>query len=274
MNTKDILSSIDEADSATIERIVIRLEQREEDPHIAHCRKTYFSKLPIAAAERILENGCGTGVVTRMLARQTELVGQIIGSDNSSELIKIARQRSIEEGLQDQIVYTESDAHSLDFEDDSFDIVLADTLICHVLDPNKVFAEIVRVVKRDGLIVIFDGDYASLSFEYTPDPALGKTMDEALRQTAYANPNIMRKLPGMLLEYGMELVEIIPHVLIEVGAASDRLSFIDTHTHHTPQTGLVTEKQMDIWLAWQYRAMKEGHFFGVCNYYSYIARRI
>jgi hypothetical protein len=31
---------------------------------------------------------------------------------------------------------------------------------------------------------------------------------------------------------------------------------------------------MEAWLAWQHQAMQEGYFFGVCNYYVYIARRI
>lgn len=274
MSTKDIFSNVDEADDATLDRIVRRLEAREEHPHISQWRKAYIHELPLCSAGQILENGCGTGVVTRLLARQAGLSGRLIGSDSSAALIAVARQRALEEGLQDLITYTVTDAHALSFEDASFDVVIADTLISHVVDPNKVTAEIARVVKPDGIAVIFDGDYTSLSFVYTPDPGLGKAMDEALRLTAYTHPNIMRDLPRMLRDYEMELITLIPHALVEIGAARDRLSFIETHTRRTPQTGLVTAKQMEMWLAWQYQAMQEGYFFGVCNYYVYIARRI
>ena len=212
--------------------------------------------------------------MTRLLARQAELTGQVVGSDNSAALIAVARQRAFEEGLQDRIAYTVMDAHALGFEDASFDVVIADTLISHVVDPDKVTGEIARVLKPDGIAVIFDGDYTSLSFAYPPDPGLGKAMDEALRLTAYTNPNIMRDLPRMLRDHEMELIKIEAHALVEIGTARDRLSFIETHTGRTPQTGLVTAEQMESWLAWQYQAMEEGYFFGVCNYYVYIARRI
>jgi ubiquinone/menaquinone biosynthesis C-methylase UbiE len=274
MSIKDIFSDVDKADDATLNRIVKRLEAREEHPQIAQWRKEYIHKFQLCSAGQILENGCGTGVVTRLLARETELPVQLFGSDNSAALIAVARQRAIEEGLQDRIAYTVTDAHALDFEDASFDVVIADTLISHVVDPNKVTAEIARVVKPDGIAVIFDGDYTSLSFAYTPDPGLGKAMDEALRLTAYTNPNIMRDLPRMLRDYEMELITLVPYALVEIGAARDRLSFIETHTRRTSQTGLVTAKQMETWLAWQYQAMQEGYFFGVCNYYVYIVRRI
>jgi ubiquinone/menaquinone biosynthesis C-methylase UbiE len=274
MKTKDIFSNVDEADDVTLGRIVNRLEAREEHPQIAQWRKAYVHELPLCSAGQILENGCGTGVVTRLLARQAGLTGQILGSDSSAALIAVARQRAFEEGLQDRIAYTVTDAHALGFEDASFDVVIADTLISHVVDSDKVTGEIARVLKPDGIAVIFDGDYTSLSFAYTPNPGLGKAMDEALRLTAYTNPNIMRDLPRMLRDYEMELITIEAHALVEIGAASDRLSFIETHTGRTPQTGLVTAEQMEAWLAWQYQAMQEGYFFGVCNYYVYIARRI
>lgn len=273
MRTTDIFSNVDAANRATLDQIVTRLEMRQQHPHLARWRQAYINTLPLETAEKILENGCGTGVVTRMLARQTRFKGQIVGSDRSSALIAVATQRAVEEELQNRIAYRITDAHALDFEEASFDIVLADTLLSHVDDPARVLAEIARVLKAGGLIVIFDGDYTSLSFEYPPDPVLGKRMDEALRQAAYANPNIMRQLPRMIQEYNIELAKIVPHALVEVGTASDRLSFIKTHVRRTPQTGLVTEKQIETWLAWQIQAMQKGHFFGVCNYYTYFIRR-
>ena len=63
-----------------------------------------------------------------------------------------------------------------------------------------------RLVRPGGTVAVFDGDYASLTFAY-PDHALAKTIEEKLIQLIVANPRIMRDLPRLLPEAGLELIE-------------------------------------------------------------------
>ena len=88
-------------------------------------------------------------------------------------------------------------------------------------------AEAARIAKPGASIGIFDGDYASLTFG-NPDPDQGKRDDEAVIAAIVTNPRVMRQMPVLAREAGLELVASFPYVLAEVGdgrllAACDRV---------------------------------------------------
>jgi SAM-dependent methyltransferase len=56
--------------------------------------------------------------------------------------------------------------------DASFDAVLPHTLFSHVYDAAAVIREAARIVRPGGVVVVFDGDYGSLTVG-TDDPAEG-----------------------------------------------------------------------------------------------------
>ena len=95
----------------------------------------------------ILDVGCGTG---HILAR---LPGRRIGLDLSQIMLTRARQR-----LPADIQILHGDAEELPFPDASFDRVIASSLFSHVLHPDRVAAELRRVVKPDGRIVVSVSD--------------------------------------------------------------------------------------------------------------------
>ena len=63
-----------------------------------------------------------------------------------------------------------------------------------------------RIVRPGGTVAVFDGDYASLTFAY-PDHLMAKTIEEKLIQLIVANPRIMRDMPRLVAEAGLELVD-------------------------------------------------------------------
>ena len=87
-------------------------------------------------------------------------------------------------------------------------------------------AEIVRIAKPGGSIGIFDGDYASLTS--APRSRSGKRDDEALIAAIVTNPRVMRQMPVLVQEAGLELVASFPYVLAEVGKADFWLPAIES----------------------------------------------
>jgi ubiquinone/menaquinone biosynthesis C-methylase UbiE len=76
--------------------------------------------------------------------------------------------------------------------DRSFDLVTAHTLVSHVDEPVRVLEEAMWVLRPGGTLVVFDGDYATLTFG-TEDPEHGRAWDERIVRAIIANPRVMRR---------------------------------------------------------------------------------
>lgn len=272
MSTRDVHRISHELDETTIRNLIIRMEVRGKDPTFTRLRDAYLEKLPLASAKNVLDLGCGTGVVARAVARRAGFTGRTTGVDQSPVFIATARRLAAKEGLGDRVEFHVGDAHALEYPAESFDVVIAHTLISHVTDPLTVLKEAARVIRQTGIIAIFDGDYASLTFACS-DPELGKAMDEALRTTVFTNPRVMANLPRLVPKVGLELAGTLPHAHAEIGTGSYFKSFSETYGPMVSRAGLLPEEQVDRWLAEQSRAIEEGTFFAACNYYAIFARR-
>ena len=106
------------------------------------------------ATKKILEIGCGKGYWLREFVRFGARPENIAGIDLIPEDVKEAI-RLCPPGMQIEC----GNAAELRFPDGSFDVVFQFTVFTSILDPDlkrKVAAEMVRVLKQDGLIVWYD----------------------------------------------------------------------------------------------------------------------
>jgi hypothetical protein len=82
-------------------------------------------------------------------------------------------------------------------------------------------------------------------------------------------PRVLRELPRLLPEAGLELAAMQAHVYAEAGTSGFMLDLAETYG---PLAGLPAA-EADAWLDDQRRAAVEGTFFAACNYYAYVAVR-
>jgi phosphatidylethanolamine/phosphatidyl-N-methylethanolamine N-methyltransferase len=99
---------------------------------------------------RILEIGVGTGISLPFYSRDTRLVG----ADISEDMLEVARKRVEKLGLSNVESIEVGDAENLQFEDESFDVAVAQYVISACPNPHRALDEIARVVKPGGEIVI------------------------------------------------------------------------------------------------------------------------
>lgn len=273
MSARDPHRFSNQLDEATIKRLIDRLESRAKDAVFTKLFDRYAAKLALPASAQVLEAGCGTGAVVRALVRRADFSGTAVGVDQSPAFIEAAQRFSEEEGVSERVEFKVGDAHQLDFVDKSFDAVIVHTLISHVTDPIAVLKEVARVVRQGGVVAIFDGDYASLTYAF-PDRDFGRQMNEALATATFNNPLVMRDLPRLLPEMGVTITEWFADVVAEIGTGSYFKSFAETYAPFVVSGGLLPAEKVDDWLAAQNRAMGDGTFFASCNYYTYLAKRI
>ena len=77
---------------------------------------------------RILDAGCGSGFLSRLLARTLDGV-QIVGLDADEKMLALAHQMVEREGLAAQVELRSGDAYQIPFPDDAFDLVTSQTLL-------------------------------------------------------------------------------------------------------------------------------------------------
>jgi ubiquinone/menaquinone biosynthesis C-methylase UbiE len=267
----DVYLNINEVSGEMLEKVINRLEFRDTDPTFSGWINTYLAKLPLDRAERVLDVGCGTGVVARRIAMREEFSGEVIGLDQGTSLIEAAREIAKRKvtGV-NNLRFEVGDCHSLAYNDNTFNIVVAHTLVSHVTDVERTVQELVRVAKPGGVIAIFDGDYASWTFAY-PEPRLARKMEQALLAATFANFDTMRFMPVWLKKAGAEIIETLVMPYAEVGQAKYWKSLVETYGARIAPLGLLSQAEVDKWMNWMKQASDEGTFFGMSNYFTYIA---
>lgn len=268
----DVYAITDKLDDTLLQALATRLEARGQHPRFQAMLTEYLDAMNIDTARTVLDLGCGTGVAARAIARRKGFRGRVTGIDLSAGLLQVAERLSTTEGIRERIDFVVGDTRCLDLPDEGFDAVVAHTIVSHVDDPRRVVKEAARVVRRGGAVGIFDGDYASLTFDH-PDPVKGKCYDEALISAIVTSPRVMRQMPRLLREAGLELVESFQHVLAEIGKADFWLTALDSYRKLIPKAGAMSEAEAAGWVDERLEDSRKGVFFGACNYYSYVAKR-
>ena len=174
--------------------------------------------------------------------------------------------------MADNVTYHVGDAHHTPYDDDEFDIVTLHTLISHVDDPHQVLQEARRIVRPGRTVAVFDGDYASLTFAY-PDHLMAKTIEEKLIQLIVANPHVMRDMPRLVVESGLELVEAEGTLYANIGSGHFWLAAAESYGPLLARSGLLAQEIADDWQDFQVRSAGDNTFFGASNYYTYLMRR-
>ena len=106
----------------------------------------------IREGDAILDLGCGPGDDTRRLALLVGATGRVVGVDSSEAMIAEARRRAEGSGL--PVEYRIGNVQGLEFTDGEFDGCRAERVFQHLPDPAQALAELVRVTRPGGRIVI------------------------------------------------------------------------------------------------------------------------
>jgi phosphatidylethanolamine/phosphatidyl-N-methylethanolamine N-methyltransferase len=114
-------------------------------------RESAIRNLDVQPDEHILEVGVGTGLALPMYPRHC----RIVGIDFSEGMLAKAKEKAEAHRL-DHVQLHRMDAGAMEFQDDSFDTVVAAYVVTAVPDYRKVVNEMIRVCRPGGRIIMLN----------------------------------------------------------------------------------------------------------------------
>lgn len=170
---------------------------------LAPLKRRVREALRLAGGDQVLEVGSGTGEDLRDLARAVGAGGRVVGLDSSRELVEEARRRTRECSA---VQVHHGDAHALAFSDGAFDKVRAERVLMHVDQPPVVVAEIARVLRAGGLVVLAEPDWDTLVFD-SDDLSTARRAARLVANGA-RHPDIGRRLGRLATTHGLTVLSI------------------------------------------------------------------
>lgn len=264
----DVYASITEADQATQARLAEILELRAADPQQRAMVEQYLSELELPKGARALEVGCGPGPVTRRIAELAD-VSDVIGLDPSPVFVEKAREL----GKKDRkLSFHQGDGRALDFADRSFDFVLFHTALCHIPEPEKALREARRVLRPNGWLVAFDGDYATTTVAIGDYDPLQPVVDGMIANFVH-DRWLTRRLPKILASLDFAVTSTRSYGYTQTSEPTYMLTIVDRGADLLAATGRLGVDAAEALKLEARRRVKAGEFFGHISFVSVIARR-
>lgn len=171
-------------------------------------RRRQLARAALAAGpgERMLDVGCGPGFFCAELLEEVGSSGAVVGIDASPQMLSLARRRCESHG---NAAFQEADATALPVEDASFDGALCVQVLEYVREYPSALAELYRALRPGGRAVVWDTDWATVSWHST-DPSRMRRVLEAWDEHL-AHPSLPRTLAPALRSAGFVGVEVEAH---------------------------------------------------------------
>lgn len=264
----DVWAAVSELDAAMQDRLADVLEVRGADPQQQALRREFLTTIPLPAEATVLEVGCGTGVLTRMLA-QLPQVSRVTGVDLAPSLL--ARAADLAADMPD-VTFQQADARSLPFPDGGFDVVVVDSVLVHVPGADAAVGEALRVLRPGGWLAAFEGDYATTTVALGDLDPLQRCVD-AMMSASVTDRWLVRRLPRLLADAGFTLRSLRSHGFVDTTPDGYMVTVVDRGADVLAATGQIGPELAAALKDEARRRGAGGTFFGHIAYASLMAQK-
>jgi ubiquinone/menaquinone biosynthesis C-methylase UbiE len=131
---------------------LVRMYEAVLVPGLESWTRELLERTGVKAGDRVLDVGCGTGIVARRAVPIVGLGGRVVGIDPTPPMLAMARAAAANEGL--AIEWHQGSATKLPFPDHSFDVVLSQQVLQFIPDKSAAVREMHRVLADGGHVGI------------------------------------------------------------------------------------------------------------------------
>lgn len=175
-------------------------------------KETSYTMMDLSAGSIVLDIGCGPGIDVFNISKIVGPTGKVVGLDIDSQMIAEAQKNY----TATNITFTVGEAGAIPYPDNYFNAVRAERLfqvLPKEVDPNRIVTEIIRVTKKDGLILLIDTDWGSASLDYDD---IGLTQRLLYFFATHCRPNGFsgRQFYRLLKSNGLSVNEIVVKPII------------------------------------------------------------
>ncbi|MDD2852375.1 MAG: methyltransferase domain-containing protein [Desulfuromonadaceae bacterium] len=264
----DVYATIADADYAVQERLAEVLERRSADVQQREMLSAYLADIDFSDAPIVLDIGCGTGSVSRELARRLP-AGRVTGIDPSPVFLTAARRHGAKYA---NLEFIEGDGRTLPYGDESFDAAFFHTTLSHVPCPESALQEAFRVLRPGGTLAVFDGNYTTTTLangEFDPLQACADAAMAALVHDRW----LIQRLPGLIREAGFTIVTQRSHGIVEACEPDYMFTIADRGADVLAADGRIGVALAQALKDEARRRVTAGCFFGSIAYGSLVARK-
>ncbi len=223
-----------------------------------------YELMELQEGHRVLDLGCGPASDTIALAGMVGETGRVVGVDADDEMVHEANERANAAELAGRVTHEQADAASLPFDDDSFDSCRSERVFQHLPDPAAALAELIRVTRPGGRIVVLDTDYGSVSIA-SEFPEIERRLVEQYC-SMMNGPFVARLLSRMFSGAHLDdvSVEPAPFIIENMGVFST-VFVLDRGLREAEETGRLSRDEARIFRTDLERSAEFGGFLASAN---------
>ena len=256
-------------------RMAAFLEDRARCPDQAQVNAALRDAVAGRPGERVLEVGCGSGALCRLVAPDLRPGGEMVGVDVAPDMIAAARRYAATDPHPQPLSLPGRGARCASMSHPpsncpttaaAFDAAFAARLLLHVADPVAVVREMARVVKPGGRVVLMDWDWETLAVTH-PDRELTRRLLH-WRCDHHGGDNWSgRKLLGYLLDAGLHNPTVIPVVTLARDETAALTGTLWRAAEVARDRGGITPDEHDAWVGELKRQIAAGRFLASIVYF-------
>lgn len=237
-----------------------RVEAIYATPDVVEQRRVVRRALVLRPGERVLDIGTGPGLLAAEMAAEVGPGGRVCGIDISDSMLAIAQARA-----HAPIEFRRGNANEIPYAEGSFDVAVSTQVFEYVADIPGALAELRRVLRPGGRVLLLDTDWGSIVWHSSDDERMQRVL--VAFEEHLADPHLPRTLKDSLERAGFQPTppQVVPLLNVGYQPATYSAGLLEIVTKFVVSSGGVTAQEAQAW-ANDLCGLGPAYFFSLNRY--------